>query len=297
MVDAIITSGFFGLKHDVKIWCKGMPAGQYLQYQYNPEYYEEPERIEYESDKTTTENFKVGTWYYNAQNVYEEARRLGMPCLFIYSLWGCGPCAIYQKKLWNNEEFQEWFKKQKFLLCGLECEQQPMYDKHLRFLVDNVSVNAKNFAKEDQGETYESKPVNALGAKFRRYAVGNSTASTLMTPVLIFMDENGDCWDYSYHNLALDIRRFNVKGMIQRLKSLCLYHFDGNSLANAKYVVDAGKVFNAADYVTPVDNPWQAGSNVMNMSTSIHTEDYDYEAVMTPEQLEQSIVSALMTVP
>ena len=105
MVDTIMTSGFFGLKHDVKVWCKGMPDGQYLQYQYNPEYYEEPERIEYESDKTTTENFKVGTWYYNAQNVYEEARRLGMPCLFIYSLWGCGPCAIYQKKLWNNEEF------------------------------------------------------------------------------------------------------------------------------------------------------------------------------------------------
>lgn len=118
-----------------------------------------------------------------------------------------------------------------------------------------------------------------------------------MTPVLIFMDENGDCWDYSYHNLSLDIRRFNVKGMIQRLKSLCLYHFDGNSLANAKYVVDAGKAFNAADYATPVDNPWQVGSNVMNMSTSIHTEDYDYEAVMTPGQLEQSIVSALMTVP
>ena len=94
-------------------------------------------------------NFKVGTWYYNARNGYEEARRLGMPCLFIYSLLGCGPCAIYQKKLWNNEEFQEWFKKQKFLLCGLECEQQPMYDKHLQFLVDNVSVNAKNFAKED----------------------------------------------------------------------------------------------------------------------------------------------------
>ena len=171
-----------------------------------------------------------------------------------------------------------------------------MYDRHLQFLVDSVSVNAKNFAKEDQGENYASKPVNALGAKFRRYAVGNSTASTLMTPVLIFMDENGDCWDYSYHNLALDIRRFNVKGMIQRLKSLCLYHFDGNTLANAKYVVDAGKAFNAADYAKSADNPWQVGSNVMNMSISIHTEDYDYEAVMTPEQLEQSIVSVLMTI-
>ena len=30
MVDAIMTSGFFGLKHSVKVWCKDMPAGQYL---------------------------------------------------------------------------------------------------------------------------------------------------------------------------------------------------------------------------------------------------------------------------
>lgn len=30
MVDAIMTSGFFGLKHGVKVWCKGMPAEQYL---------------------------------------------------------------------------------------------------------------------------------------------------------------------------------------------------------------------------------------------------------------------------
>ena len=30
MVDTIMTSGFFGLKHDVKVWCKGMPDGQYL---------------------------------------------------------------------------------------------------------------------------------------------------------------------------------------------------------------------------------------------------------------------------
>lgn len=297
MVDAIMTSSFFGLKHDVKVWCKGMPAGQYLQYRYNKEYYKKPERIEYESDKTTTADFKVGTWYYNAQNVYNYAKDQHIPCLFIYSLWGCGPCAIYQKKLWNNKEFQDWFKQQKFLLCGLECEQQPMYDRHLQFLVDNVSVNAENFAKEDRGETLAGKEPNALGAKFRRYTVGNSTASTLMTPVLIFMDKNGDCWDYSYHNLAADIRRFNVEGMIQRLKSLCLYHFDENKLAGAKYVVNAGKEFNAADYDTPVDNPWQAGSNVMNMSISIHTEKYDYDVVMTPEQLEESIVSILMTVP
>lgn len=138
MVDAVLSSGFFGLRHDVNIWCKDMPDGQYMRYRHDEKKYRPPTRVEYSSDKTTTANFQTGKWYYSAQNVYEDARRRNIPCLFIYSLWGCGPCAVYQKKLWNNEEFQDWFEKQKFLLCGLECEQQPMYDRHLQFLVDNV---------------------------------------------------------------------------------------------------------------------------------------------------------------
>lgn len=60
----------------------------------------------------------------------------------------------------------------------------------------------------------ELKPPNALGQKFGKYKVGESSATTLMTPVLIFMDKDGNCWDYSYHNIAADIRRFSVKGMI-----------------------------------------------------------------------------------
>lgn len=214
MVDAVEKSGFFGLKHDVKVWCKGMPSGQYLQYVYSEDYYEPPTRVDYKSDKSAVANFKTGVWYYNAKDVYAEARRTGTPCLFIYSLWGCGPCAVYQKKLWNSKDFQDWFKKQKFLLCGLESEQQPMYDQHLQFLVDSVSVNAKNFAKEDAGESYDSKPVNALGAKFKRYAAGGSTATTLMTPVLVFMDKSGNCWDYSYHNIVRDIGSYGVSGML-----------------------------------------------------------------------------------
>ena len=137
-----------------------------------------------------------------------------------------------------------------------------------------MSVNAENFAKEDEGESLADKQANVFGQKFRRYAVGDSFASTLMTPVLVFMDEDGKCWDYTYHNIARDIKTFGVDGMIQRLKSLCLYHFDGNRLEDAKWTVDAGKAFDPADYASDADNPWLVGKDVMNMS--IDAADYDY---------------------
>jgi len=152
-VKAIDSTGFFGLRHNVDIWCKDMPPDTYFTYFDNYYHYDPEPRPDYQPDKTAKVNFQTGKWYYNARDIYEEARRKGMPCLFIYSLFGCGPCAVYQKKLWNSEQFQIWFSKQKFLLAGLECEQQPVYDEHLRFLVDELSPNALNFAKEDQGET------------------------------------------------------------------------------------------------------------------------------------------------
>lgn len=166
-----------------------------------------------------------------------------------------------------------------------------MYDRHLRFLVDEVSPSAENFAKEDEGQSMDSVPANALGQKFRRYKVGDAYASSLMTPTLVFMDKKGECWDYTYHNIARDIRRFGVEGMLQQLKSLCLYHFDGNSLISAEYVVDAGKAFDPADYSGSTDNPWLAGEGVMNMSTSIP--DYEYAAVMTVAQLERYMSDTL----
>lgn len=289
--EIVKTTGFFGLKRNVKVWCKDMAASARFQYTYDASQYRQPIRTEYASDTTARANFLTGKWYYNAEDVYNEARRKGMPCLFIYSLYGCGPCAIYQKKLWNAAAFQNWFKTQGFLTCGLECQQQPMYDKHLRFLVDTVSVSAKNFAKEDKGETLASKSANALGQKFRRYKVGESFASNLMTPVLIFMDKNGNCYDYTYHNLASDIRRFGTDGMLQQLKSLCLYHFDGNSLTGAKYVKNAGKAFSASDYSADTSNPWKTAHNVINMSLNVP--EYEYQSVMNVSEFEQYMLNVL----
>jgi hypothetical protein len=73
-------------------------------------------------------------------------------------------------------------------LCGIECESQPFYDEQLAFVYD-LSKTAKNY-----GSSYSTQ-TNALGEKHSR----------LMTPVLIFMDKNGNCWDYTYHNIEIFI--------------------------------------------------------------------------------------------
>jgi len=281
---AILSSGFFGLRKNVRVKLKG---GTELNYNYNAGQYRPAVRVEYFSDKVTEGGFSPGKWYYNAKNVYFEARKKGIPCLFIYSLWGCGPCAIYQKALWNNADFQDWFKKQKFLLCGLECESQPAYDAHLKFLTDELSIKAQNFVKQDLGEIPERKAKNALNQQFRRFKTGDQFASNLMTPVLVFMDKSGRCYDYTYHNIAADIARLpnGAADLLQQLKSLCLYHFDGNSLSDPKYVVDAGKVFDIRDYMGSATNPWQtlASQKIVDMGKDVA--EYGYSGVASKAAL------------
>lgn len=149
-----------------------------------------------------------------------------------------------------------------------------MYDKQLQFCVDSLSPYAANFAKEDLGELSANKSPNAFGKIYRRYAAGNSTAQTLMTPVLVFMDKNGVCYDYTYHDIAADLGKYGVDGMVQQLKSLCVYHFDQNNIVSAKYVVDAGKAFNKSDYSVPSDNPWYVSENTIDLSKNVNKLNY-----------------------
>lgn len=65
--------GFFGLKHNVNVNC----TDGSFQYVYDASQYDPPARTEYFSDKTTISGFKPGKWYYNARNVYDEARKGG----------------------------------------------------------------------------------------------------------------------------------------------------------------------------------------------------------------------------
>lgn len=213
--------------------------------------------IIYESDKDTVSNFQVGKWYYKSKELYNHAKATHTPCLFIYSMLGCGPCAIYQKHIWNNQQFQEWASKQHFYLCNIECNSQPFYDESLKFCTDIIARSAENYVKKD--ESKPSTDVNAFNEQF------NETNKFLMTPVLVFMDSAGKTYVYTYHNIQKFIDSITVSGVIECLQRLCLYHFDNNNVSTATYTVDVYKQFDINDYIENEDNEWLIGDDVINL--------------------------------
>lgn len=112
-----------------------------------------------------------------------------------------------------------------------------------------------------------------MGQKFKRYISGGSIAQNLMTPVLVFMDNKGNCWDYTYHNIANDIFNLGRDKVLQQLKCLCLNHFDNNKLDGAQYVVDALSAFDRADYQGSQTNPWSAGTKQLSLSKDVVNAD------------------------
>lgn len=72
-----------------------------------------------------------------------------------------------------------------------------------------------------------------------------------MTPVLVFYYNDGTAvksFDYTFHNIDAQMSRYGTYGVIQWIKSLCLYHFDDNDMITAKFVKNAGKTFNKYDW-------------------------------------------------
>ena len=262
--DVIEKTGMFRLCRDCKIICAG---NEQLNYAYNSslvEEYTEPVNYTHLVDKTTTSNFDVANvaasqgkfwWYYNSEPLFAQANSEKTPCLFIYSLLGCKPCQTYAKNIFNNPSFQDWAKKQKFYLCGIECEKQPYYDTSLAFCSNVIRKTAENVLNQQDEQNPLDVIPNALGDTFTIYQNGNSN---LMTPVLVFYYNNGTrttSFAYSYHEIDKYIRLWGVDGVIQCLKSLCLYHFDNNDLNNARFVVDAERAFDISDYDSSVVVP------------------------------------------
>lgn len=258
----ILSSGMFRLQHNCNVICKD---GETLNYVYNPYdlvEYSQPTNYLTAVNTTITSNFKTAKqcidasysywWYYNASQLYAQANDRATPCLFIYSLLGCKPCQVYMNKIFNNANFQNWAKKQKFYLCGMEVDKQPYYNQQLKFCVEQLVPNAQNFAKEDMGQSEKDVIPNALGNIYRRWRVDSGLLnSNLTTPVLMFYYNNGSrtkSFVHSFHNIDREIDSWGVDGVIQCLKSLCLYYFDNNNLNSPSFVVDAVKEFDIDDY-------------------------------------------------
>ena len=64
------------------------------------------------------------------------------------------------------------------------------------------------------------------------------------------------------------------------MKSLCLNHFDNNTLAGARFVVDAVKPFNKDDYYVDEDNPYKVRDNLISLNRWKDITDYSVNGVI-----------------
>lgn len=56
-------------------------------------------------DKSTTSDFKFGTWYGNARELVAAADSAHVPVLAEFGSVGCDPCVNFRKKTFNNPDF------------------------------------------------------------------------------------------------------------------------------------------------------------------------------------------------
>jgi predicted transcriptional regulator len=73
-------------------------------------------------DKVTTDDFRFGTWYYNAKQLKEYADTNNIPVFLEFSSANCEPCKDFKQNTFNNASFQSAVKQKKCLLCRVELE-------------------------------------------------------------------------------------------------------------------------------------------------------------------------------
>lgn len=79
-------------------------------------------------DKTTTTDFKFGTWYRNAKQLVAAADVAGVPVLAEFGSIGCDPCIDFRKNAFNNQNFQKEVTSLPVLLCKVEIGEGESFD-------------------------------------------------------------------------------------------------------------------------------------------------------------------------
>ena len=301
----LLENGLFRLRHDCIITTKdgtkiNWEYRRSLENDYSPKY-------EYLSDTVTKRDFKTpyqlcagyksmkaahqagkNPWYYNAIEVVQQAVDRHQPLLLMFSLETCSPCQWFKANLHENDAFQDWYMKQKFLLCRIEATKPKGYDQQLAYCEDVFSRAADNYisTKSSNVKSYngfgETTADNYLKGHFSDMFSVSDYPFSLTPPCLVFYwkDSNGKVianHAYSLHNLLLLIDKekmgedlaLDSDDFIQLIKSLCLYHFEGNDLAAPNGIVhDAGKIFNKFDYQRDKSNRWKVAENLIDLNFS-----------------------------
>ena len=285
--EKILTTGLFRLNKNCTIITKD---GSQLKYTYrsgetkpyNPPY-------EYSANLTAVSDFKTpfdlcnryptmkaahqagqNPWYYNVKEVVEYAKHQNIPVLCFYSYETCTPCQAFKANIYEADDFQDWIKKQKFLVCRIEADKPKAYDTELLYCEDVLSRDALNYCKDGASQPREYNGFGDYAGKgyFRDVGANNKN---LTPPVMIFYykDSSGNqvaYHDYSLHSLNdyFNAENIGIEGVKKMIKRLCLYHFDNNNPNNSKYVAEVDEPFDRKDYV--LENPYKVGENTITLS-------------------------------
>lgn len=169
---------------------------------------------QYRVDKSTTSNFKVGIWYYNAIQLKAFADQHHLPVLVEWSSAGCEPCVDFRVNTWENENFQNEVVKRKCLLCRIECEPKDAWD-------DNSEGSQEYFVSHNWGDP------------------------KVLIPQLVFYWNKGndniyrEVWNYNYRT---DPANANYQTVLNKLdKMLQGYSSSGEYNAPTIYSSENGK--------------------------------------------------------
>lgn len=75
--NSVLSSGFFGLRSNINFKCYDSPELMAFDYDSVKDFYAKPNREFTAVDKSTTDDFNTSTWYYNAKELYDYARKNG----------------------------------------------------------------------------------------------------------------------------------------------------------------------------------------------------------------------------
>lgn len=93
-------------------------------------------------DKVTKDNFRYGTWYYNAEELRAYADEYGIPVLCEYSKDGCYPCGYFRRNIFKNLEFQSWVMSSPYLFCRIEVKDDDAFSNQFKdpeaYYIDQV---------------------------------------------------------------------------------------------------------------------------------------------------------------
>lgn len=132
----IYNSHMFGLNHNVKLIARDLTSSV----DYIDDGQGSTPQIIYDQttqvDKITVDDFRLGQWYKNAEQLKAYADLHHLPVLIEFGSKSCPPCEDFTVDVFNSSEFQSLVAQKRILLCRVISEDS--FSKGSEYFVSNV---------------------------------------------------------------------------------------------------------------------------------------------------------------